>query len=709
MAKAKSASKKNLVIVESPAKAKTIEKYLGGDYRVKASMGHVRDLPKSKLGVDVEHDFTPQYLVPRDRKQLVKELKKDSENVNRIYLAPDPDREGEAIAWHLAEVLGDPEKIYRVTFNEITPSAVKAAFDNPRKIDMDKVQSQQARRILDRIVGYKISPMLWKKVGSGLSAGRVQSVAVRIICDREEEIKAFVAVEYWSIRAKLSKPQMPDIPFWAMLKKVNDQKPEMGNKEQTDKIVAELQNVSYAVSDVKKKERAQHPVPPFTTSLLQQAAVNRLHWSIGHTMFVAQQLYEGLELGPEGATGLITYMRTDSFRVSKESQVEAAQYVKEKFGADYSPAEPNRYRSRKGAQEAHEAIRPTSVYRSPESIKQYLTDDQYALYKLIWDRFLASQMTAARMLVTSVEVKAGVCLLTASGTELLFPGFLAVYQIDVLRAKEKAKGGEDEEKEDDEDDETGKMPHLEVNDKLNMLELKPDQHFTKPPPRYSEASLVRAMEELGIGRPSTYAPTIATILRRDYIVKDRAKLMPTDLGMLVNKLLVENFPEVLDLKFTAQVEDNLDGVEEGRTNWVTILQEFYGWFSKSVEAATAGMADMKRELIKTDEVCEKCQKPMVIKFGRFGRFMACSGYPECKNTKSLPTGVKCPKDGCGGDVIKRRSKQGRTFYGCSKYPACDFVARSLSQAKKPAGKTSAEGASEEIAQPGQAPAAPAEE
>ncbi len=686
---------KNLVIVESPAKAKTIEKYLGAGFRVKASMGHVRDLPKSKLGVDVENGFKPQYLVLRERKKLIKELQADSVTAPKIYLCPDPDREGEAIAWHLSEVLTeDRDKVCRVTFNEITESAIKAAFQRPGKINMDKVASQQARRILDRIVGYKISPMLWKKVGSGLSAGRVQSVAVRIICDREQEIGAFVPQEYWTLLVKLSKPQVPDSAFWAALKKVEDKKPELVSKEQTDKIVAELANANYVVSDVKKKERAQNPVPPFTTSLLQQASVNRLHWSIGHTMFMAQQLYEGLELGPEGPTGLITYMRTDSFRISKDAQVEAAEFIAKTYGANYVPATPNRYRSKKSAQEAHEAIRPTSAFRTPDSVQQYLTHDQYVLYKLIWERFVASQMTSARMLVTSVEIKAAKCIFGASGTEMLFPGFLAVYQIEVEppkpadkdadKDKEEEKAQEEKEKDEEESpEETNKMPALEINDKLDYLELKPGQHFTKPPPRYSEATLVKILEELGIGRPSTYAPTINTILRRDYVTKDRGKLHPTDLGKLVNNLLVEHFPEVLDLKFTAQMENNLDEVEEGKTEWVKVLQEFYVWFEKSVAKAGEFMKDMKPELIKTNELCEKCGKAMVIKFGRFGRFVACSGYPECKNTKSLPTGVKCPKENCGGDLTKRRSKVGRTFYGCSKYPACDFVARSLSQVKKP--------------------------
>ena len=679
----KEAKKINLVIVESPAKAKTIEKYLGPGYMVRASMGHVRDLPKSKIGVDVDHGFTPQYLVLRDRKKLVKELKLIAEKAQKNYLAPDPDREGEAIAWHLGEVLTeDREKICRVTFNEITKSAILEAFQKPRKIDMDRVESQQARRILDRIVGYKISPMLWKKVGSGLSAGRVQSVATRIICDREAEIAVFVPVEYWTILAQLSKKDLADSAFWATLKKVDDKKPELGDKEHTDKILAALQGASYVVSDVKSKERAQNPVPPFTTSLLQQAAVNRLHWSIAHAMVIAQQLYEGLELGSEGTTGLITYMRTDSFRVAPQAQAEAADFIRGKYGADYVPATPNRYRSKKGAQEAHETIRPTAPSRHPDAIKGYLSEDQYDLYKLIWERFIASQMASARLLVTSVDIKAAHCLFGASGTEILFPGFLAVYQIEAIKPKPKDDEGANDDKEETED-ESGKLPHLEVNEALNLLELKPGQHFTKPPPRYSEATLVKTMEELGIGRPSTYAPTINTILRRDYVRKDRGKLIPTDLGMLVNKLLVEHFPEVLDLKFTAQVEDTLDNVEEGKTPWAKLLEEFYGWFSKSVATATEQMKDMKPELIKTDEICEKCGKQMVIKFGRFGRFVACSGYPECKTTKSLPTGVKCPKDNCGGDVTKRRSKAGKMFYGCSKYPACDFVTRSLSQVKKP--------------------------
>jgi len=660
---------KSMVIVESPAKAKTINKYLGAKYIVRASMGHVRDLPKSKLGVDIEKEFAPHYITIMGRKKLVTTLKKELKDAEALYLAPDPDREGEAIAWHLMEALDfDKKKTFRVTFNEITASAVKEAFTHPGKLDHDKIDSQQARRILDRIVGYKISPLLWKKVGSGLSAGRVQTVTVRLICEREEEILAFVPKEYWSVEVLLEKLSGEKEKFWADLKKIEDKKIDVGSGATAGAIVDELKTLPFSVKDIRTREKSEGAYPPFTTSHLQQASVNKLGWSIVHTMSVAQQLYEGLELGPEGSTGLITYMRTDSFNISAGAQSEALDYIKEKYGADYAPGTPNKYKAKKGAQEAHEAIRPTSVLREPEAIRQYLTPDQFKLYKLIWDRFLASQMTPAKYNIITVDIVAGKYLFQAGGSTVIFPGYTIVY-------KEEPK--EDEEV--PEEERKAKIPPLTIGEGLTPREFKPGQHFTKPPPRYTEATLVKALEEKGIGRPSTYAPTIMTIIKRSYVSKEKGRLIPSQLGKSVTKLLIENFPGIFEVDFTAQMENNLDNIEKGKIRWITVLEDFYKPFADTLVTATAEMKDIKQEVQKTDQVCEKCGKPMLLKMGRFGQFLACSGYPECKTTASVPTGVKCPK--CGGDVVRRKSKKGSTFYGCSKYPACDFVAKFLNQAK----------------------------
>jgi DNA topoisomerase-1 len=665
---------KSIVIVESPAKAKTINKYLGSKYVVRASMGHVRDLPKSKIGVDIEKEFAPHYITMQGRKKLVTTLKKELKDADALYLAPDPDREGEAIAWHLMEALDfDRKKTFRVTFNEITARAVKEAFEHPGKLDHDKIDSQQARRILDRIVGYKISPLLWKKVGSGLSAGRVQTVAVRLICEREEEVLAFVPKEYWSVEVLLEKASGEKEKFWADLKKIEDRKIDIGSGALAGAVVEELKTLPFTVKDIRSKEKTGSAYPPFTTSHLQQASVNKLGWSIVHTMSVAQQLYEGLELGAEGSTGLITYMRTDSFNVSKGAQDEALSYIKEKYGAAYAPEVPNAYKAKKGAQEAHEAIRPSSVLRDPESIRQYLTPDQFKLYKLIWDRFLASQMAPAKYNVMTVDIAAGKYLFQAGGSTVIFPGYTIVY-------REEPK--EDEEV--PEEERKAKIPALTAGEALSPREFKPGQHFTKPPPRYTEATLVKALEEKGIGRPSTYAPTIMTIIRRSYVSKEKGRLIPSQLGKSVTKLLIENFPVIFDIDFTAQMENNLDNIEKGKIRWITVLEDFYKPFAETLVTATAEMRDIKQEVQKTDQVCEKCGKPMLLKMGRFGQFLACSSYPECKTTRSVPTGVKCPK--CGGDVVKRKSKKGSTFYGCSKYPGCDFVAKFLSQAQNAGSK-----------------------
>jgi len=677
-------SNKSLVIVESPAKAKTILKYLGKDYILKASMGHVRDLPKYRIGVDLEKGFEPKYTIIKDRKKLVAELKEAAERVKRIYLAPDPDREGEAIAWHLAEILTkDQDKIYRVSFNEITQKAVTEAFEHAGKLDVNKIESQQTRRILDRIVGYKLSPLLWKKVAGGLSAGRVQSVALRLICEREEEINKFVPKEYWSLEADFFKKVEPVDPFRSSLDRVDGEKIEIPNKELADKIFADLDNATYSVKSVDKKEKKRHPYPPFITSSLQQAAVNRLYWSVSKTMLVAQQLYEGLEIGEEGSVGLITYMRTDSFNISGTALNEVRTYISGKFTQDYLPEKPNFYRSRKGAQEAHEAIRPSSAMREPDQIKQYLNKDQNALYKLIWERFVASQMADAQLLLTSAEIVAGKYSFKATGTVIVFPGFLTLTGEDVKPAKKKKskKDEEDDDEPKEEDKDQAKyLPPLEAGEDLNLKELLPSQHFTKAPPRFTEASLVRALEELGIGRPSTYAPTIATVTKRHYIHKERRKLIPTELGMTVTGLLVKHFPDVINVEFTSHMEEELDLIEEGKTTRNKVLEEFYKPFAIDLEKAHVEMISVKKEPIPTKEVCEKCGSQMFIKFGRRGEFLACSGFPKCRNAKSIPTGLKCPN--CQGNIINCRARTGKSFLGCANFPDCKFIANTTDEAIK---------------------------
>ncbi|MFA6320413.1 MAG: type I DNA topoisomerase [Candidatus Omnitrophota bacterium] len=654
---------KNLVIVESPAKAKTINKFLGSSYKVVASMGHIIDLPKSKLGVDVENDFAPKYIVMTDRKKNMAALKKDAKSKTTIYLAADPDREGEAISWHLKNVLGsEDKKCYRVEFDEITKDAVLNAFKHPRDINMNLVNAQQARRILDRLVGYSISPILWKKVARGLSAGRVQSVALRLIVERESEIKKFNPQEYWSLEAELKrKADQPKDKFIAKLYKYKGVDADIKHKQDADKALEQLKKETFIVSDLRETKKKRNPYPPFTTSKLQQESFNKLKFSGARTMHIAQTLYEGVEIGDEGSVGLITYMRTDSVKISKDAQAAAKEYVVNTYGNKYYPETPNAYKSRKSAQEAHEAIRPTLPLRSPESVRDTLTHDQFKLYQLVWNRFIASQMTPAVFSQVTVDINAGDYLFKASDTKVVFDGYTAVYEVE-------------KEKEDDEDEKT-KLPELSVGLPLDLLNLIPDQHFTKPPPRYSDASLVKILEELGIGRPSTYAPIIQTITARDYVRRESGYFHPTELGTIVVELLMKHFTKILDVEFTARMENELDGIEEGEADWVTVLKAFYSPFIHSVEAAKLEMKDVKKEIGATDQICELCGKPMVIKWGRRGKFLSCSDYPTCKNAKSISSGVKCP-NGCGGELVQRRSFRG-TFYGCTKYPACTFTSKKL--------------------------------
>ncbi|MCJ8010592.1 type I DNA topoisomerase [Paenibacillus sp. KQZ6P-2] len=648
----------SLVIVESPAKAKTIGKYLGSKYIVKASMGHVRDLPKSQIGVEVENEFNPKYITIRGKGSVLKELKDASKKVKKVYLAADPDREGEAIAWHLAHALElDNTESCRVVFNEITKQAVKDAFKTPRKINMDLVNAQQARRILDRLVGYKISPLLWKKVKKGLSAGRVQSVAVKIIIDRENEIDAFIPEEYWSITVKLAKGSSV---FEAKFYQLDGQKKDLSKEADVEEVLKAIKGATFKVAEVKEKERQRHPSPPFTTSSLQQEAARKLNFRAAKTMSVAQQLYEGVELGKEGTVGLITYMRTDSTRIAASAQEEAKEYINGKYGSSFVPESPREYSKKAAnAQDAHEAIRPTSVLRDPESVKSFMSRDQLRLYKLIWERFVASQMASALLDTLSVDIAAGTAVFRATGSKVRFPGFMKVY----------VEGNDDGTTEEEKF-----LPALTPGDKLKKEEIDPKQHFTQPPPRYTEARLVRTMEELGIGRPSTYAPTLETIQKRGYVAIEEKKFVPTELGELIIEQMEQFFPEILDAEFTAHMEEDLDHVEEGSEDWVKVLKEFYESFEKRLEVAEEEMKEIEIEDEVSDEICEKCGKPLVYKLGRFGKFLACSGFPDCRNTKPIvkDIGVTCPK--CKeGHVVERRSKKGRIFYGCDRYPECDFV------------------------------------
>lgn len=649
----------SLVIVESPAKAKTIGKYLGSKYIVKASMGHVRDLPKSQIGVEVENDFSPKYITIRGKGSVLKELKDASKKVKKIYLAADPDREGEAIAWHLAHVLDmDETETCRVVFNEITKQAVKDAFKTPRRINMDLVNAQQARRILDRLVGYKVSPLLWKKIKKGMSFGRVQSVAVKIILDRENEISEFVPEEYWSITAKL---KTGEAAFEAKFHQFQGQKLELQSEQQVREILESIEKAKFSVAEVKEKERLRHPAAPFTTSSLQQEAARKLNFRAAKTMSVAQQLYEGVDLGKEGTVGLITYMRTDSTRIAASAQEEAKEYILGKFGEAFAPETPRQYSKKAAsAQDAHEAIRPTSAMRDPESVKEFTSRDQYRLYKLIWDRFMASQMTSAVLDTMSVDIAAGETVFRAVGSKIRFPGFMKVY----VEGNDDGNANEDEKF----------LPPLHKGEVLTKESIEPKQHFTQPPPRYTEARLVKTLEELGIGRPSTYAPTLETIQKRGYVAIEEKKFVPTELGELLIEQTEQFFPEILNVEFTAHMEEDLDHVEEGSEDWVRVLGEFYESFEKRLRVAEEEMKEVEIEDEVSDEICEKCGKPMVYKLGRFGKFLACSGFPDCRNTKPIvkDIGVTCPK--CKeGHVVERRSKKGRIFYGCDRYPECDFV------------------------------------
>lgn len=647
---------KTLVIVESPAKAKTIGKFLGRNYQVKASLGHVRDLPKSQFGVDVENDFQVKYITIRGKGEILQELRKAAKKADKILLAPDPDREGEAIAWHLMYglKLSEGEKC-RIEFNEITKQAIKEAVKNPRKIDINRVESQQARRVLDRLVGYNLSPLLWRKVKKGLSAGRVQSVAVRLICDREEEITDFIPEEYWSLAALLNNKKDK---IEAKLFKIKGEKIDISSEEEMNEVLNNLQGVTFVVKDIQKRKKSKRPAPPFTTSSLQQEAYKKLNFTTKKTMRIAQELYEGIDIGKEGAVGLITYIRTDSVRIAESAQEEALNYIDENYGSDYRPLKPRQYKTKGKAQNAHEAIRPTSVARKPEIIKKHLSKDQFRLYSLIWKRFLASQMAEAQIEQTTVVIMANDYEFRASGSIIVFPGFMKVYI----------------EADDEQNEKDTPLAQISSGQELNLQKLEPKQHFTQPPARYTEASLVKILEEKGIGRPSTYAPTISTILSRGYVVKENKQFYPTELGMVVISLLKEHFNDIIDTQFTADLEEKLDEIEEGSIYWKDVLKKFYPKFKQDLEKAEQQINKIEVEEEVSDQICEKCGKNLVVKFGRYGKFLACPGFPDCRNTKPLleEIGVKCPL--CAdGNVVVRRSKKGRRFYGCSNYPECQFV------------------------------------
>ena len=711
---------KSLVVVESPAKAKTINKFLGRNFIVKASMGHVRDLPTKELGVDVNNGFTPKYTLIRGKGKTIKELQSAAKNVDSIYLAADLDREGEAICWHLAHELRKARKpIYRITYNEVTKSAIQAAMKSPGEVNQDLVDAQQARRVLDRLVGYQISPLLWRTLKPGLSAGRVQSVAVRLICEREAEIEAFVPVEYWTITATLKGEQSD--PFDAKLLQIGDEKGPIStygfpiDEARANEIVEDARTKKFIVKTVQRRERKRRPVPPFITSTLQQEAARKCKFTAKRTMVIAQQLYEGLEIGADGTVGLITYMRTDSTRVAGEAINEVRSYIKRTYGDDYLPTRPVHYKGKKGAQDAHEAIRPTSVERTPESLKRYLSPEQYRLYDLIWKRFIASQMNPALLDVTTIDIAAGGYLFRATGSIIKFKGFMAVY----MEGRDEGERSKDEDNEED-----AILPELKVGDILELLKSLPKQHFTQPPPRYTEATLVKELEQKEIGRPSTYADIISKIQEREYVIKEKGRFVPQDIGKLVNQLLVKGFPDIVDAQFTAKMEQQLDEIEDGKLDWVATLSTFYQPFSSALSAAPDVMHHAMREMEETtDQSCDKCGSAMIIKWGRYGRFLgcsnfpecrnikplaeneaepveeeptdeicdkcgspmaiktsrvggkflACTGYPQCKNAKPISIGVDCPENGCGGYIGERRSKRGKIFYGCSNYPDCRFV------------------------------------
>ncbi len=647
-----------LVIVESPAKAKTIGKFLGRGYKVEASQGHVRDLPKSQIGVDVENGFEPKYITIRGRGEILNRIRKEARSASKIYLATDPDREGEAISWHLANVLGiDDKSPCRIEFHEVTSKAVKAAVKNPRTINMDLVNAQQARRVLDRLVGYKISPLLWRKVKKGLSAGRVQSVATKMICDREEEIDIFVPEEYWTITAAFS---MGKAKVSARFTGFGGEKAELHSRDEADAVLEKCKDASFRVSQIKKGERRKFPAAPFTTSNLQQEASRKLGFTTQKTMQIAQQLYEGVEIAGEGSQGLVTYIRTDSTRIADEALEAVRAMIAENYTADYLPEKPNVYKTRSSAQDAHEAIRPTDIQRRPDAIKASLSRDQFRLYKLIYERFVSSQMTPALYDTLSVDIDADSgARFHFNGQKQRFAGFTAVY----------------EEGQDDSAEETSvnNLPELEEGMAADLGELGADQHFTQPPPRYTEASLVRALEEKGIGRPSTYAPTISTIINRGYVSRENKRLMPTELGKIVNEMMCKNFPDIVDIAFTAGMEEQLDEVEAGKAEWHKLIADFYGPFERTLEEAEKNIEKVAIEDQISDVPCEKCGAMMVYKMSRYGRFLACPNFPECRFTMALPKniGVPCPK--CGAELLERISRKGRKFYGCEKYPECDFV------------------------------------
>lgn len=651
----KKSSSKTLVIVESPAKAKTIERHLGKNYIVRASMGHLRDLPKSQFGIDVENEFAPKYINVRGKGELIRALKKEAKNADKIYLASDPDREGEAIAWHLAFILGvNPEQDCRIVFHEITKPAIEEAVQHPRPIHMEQVDAQQARRMLDRIVGYKLSPLLWRKVRKGLSAGRVQSVTVRLICDREREIDAFQSEEYWTVEAKLKKGKNA---FMADVTHAHGKKLALHSEEETKRLTDDLVRQKFMVKEVKRSERRKKAAPPFTTSSLQQDAARKLGFTSGRTMMIAQQLYEGVVLGRHGATGLITYMRTDSTRISSIAVDEARGYLSETYGKDYVPTHPNIYAMGKKAQDAHEAIRPTSILRTPSDVEPYLNRDQLRLYTLIWQRFAASQMSAAVYDTIAAQIAAGEYQLRAHGSKLKFKGYTVVYVGAEIAKKEKDT----------------LLPELEAGDALTLSDLKPEQHFTEPPPRYNDASIVKTLEEMGIGRPSTYAPIIETIQKRGYVERREKQFRPTELGFIVTDLLEAHFKDIVDVKFTANLEGELDEVADGTLDKNDLLRKFYEPFDETLKKAedVIGTVDLPDEV--TDIPCDKCGRMMVVKQGRFGKFLACPGFPDCRNAKPLlrDTGVACPK--CGGKIVERKSRRGRAFFGCDHYPDCDYT------------------------------------
>ena len=649
---------KKLVIVESPTKARTISRILGKEFAIYSSMGHIIDLPRRKIGVDVDNNFDPTYVVIPGKKKILTQLKKELKKADIVYLATDQDREGEAISWHLKDRLQDKKKtreFFRVVFHEITPQAIKEAFASTEHIDENKVNAQQARRVLDRMVGYFLSPLLWKKVAKGLSAGRVQSVALKLIVIRERLIQSFVPQEYWKIEALLKRKKEKFEEMTADLIKYEDKKIDLTNEQQAKGILEKLQNEEYIVSSVKKKEKRRNPYAPFITSTLQQDAFNKLKFTTRKTMMIAQQLYEGIELGDEGPIGLISYMRTDSVRIADVALIQVRKFIDENYGPEYLPAKPHVYKSKKSAQEAHEAIRPTSVDRRPQELEKHLSPDQYKLYELIWKRTMASQMKPALYMTSTIEITAGKYLFSLSGSILIFDGFLKIYRED---GKETLK----------------LVPDVEKGEKLEMLKLIPSQHFTRPPARYSESSLVKDLEEKGIGRPSTYAPIVHTLIMRNYIRREKGYLACTELGMKVTDILVEYFPNIINITFTATMEEDLDKVAEGKLKWKQVLKDFYVPFEKKLAYA---QKNLKKEVIETDQKCELCGRGMVIKWSRTGKFLSCSGFPECRNAKSISSGVKCPNKDCEGELIQRRSRRGMRFYGCSKYPECTFLSKTL--------------------------------